>query len=92
LTIAAATRPDGGCRITVADSGPGIAAEAREHLFEPFFTTKSVGQGLGLGLVISRDIVRELGGELTAADAEAGGAAFIIDLPPVPPAAVRENA
>ncbi len=47
----------------VRDHGPGLSAEAQAHLFEPFFTTKQAGDGLGLGLTISRGIVREFGGE-----------------------------
>ena len=49
------------------DNGPGLSAEALAGLFTPFHTTKP--EGLGLGLVISRDIVAEFGGELRAADA-----------------------
>lgn len=85
LTIDAERRPDGGTRISVADSGPGLTPEARQHLFEAFFTTKSVGEGLGLGLIISRDIVREIGGDIRADNGPHGGAVFLLDLPPVPP-------
>lgn len=69
-------------RITVADNGPGLAPEAAEGLFTPFVTTKP--QGLGLGLVISRDIIAEFGGELSSLPADGnqdpGGAAFVITL------------
>jgi two-component system C4-dicarboxylate transport sensor histidine kinase DctB len=67
--------------ISVTDSGPGIPEEIRAHLFEPFFTTKPQGKGLGLGLAISEQIVREFGGQLRAEPAPGGGARFIIDLP-----------
>ena len=50
--------------IIVRDNGGKISTEIAEHLFEPFFTTKSLGQGLGLGLAIANNIVRELGGEI----------------------------
>ena len=67
--------------ITVTDSGPGIPDDVRAHLFEPFFTTKPQGKGLGLGLAISEQIVRESGGRLRAESPPEGGARFIIDLP-----------
>jgi two-component system C4-dicarboxylate transport sensor histidine kinase DctB len=66
--------------ITITDTGPGIAPQARGRLFEPFFTTKPSGQGLGLGLAISSSIVEAMGGRLEAADA-AGGAQFTLRLP-----------
>ncbi len=76
-----ATRTKGRCVIVIQDSGPGIAADVLHHLFEPFVTTKPAGMGLGLGLVISAHIVRELGGTLNATNEPAGGASFVIDLP-----------
>ncbi|RVT53687.1 ATP-binding protein [Rubrivivax albus] len=69
--------------IDVRDRGPGVKPEARDHLFEPFFTTKSRGQGLGLGLAVSKMITRELGGDLTAHEREGGGAVFRVRLPRV---------
>lgn len=72
---------DGRCRITVADSGPGIAPEMLPRLFEPFATTKPAGAGLGLGLMISAHIVRELGGTLEGRNRPEGGAAFVLVLP-----------
>ena len=48
--------------LTVADSGPGIAADIADHLFTPFATSKKDGLGLGLG--IARDIMTEFGGTL----------------------------
>lgn len=50
--------------ITVADSGPGIAAEIKKKLFTKFATTKSSGAGTGLGLALSAEIIREVGGSL----------------------------
>jgi two-component system C4-dicarboxylate transport sensor histidine kinase DctB len=67
--------------IGVADTGPGIPEHIRSHLFEPFFTTKPQGQGLGLGLAISEQIVREFGGLMRVEAADTGGARFIIELP-----------
>ena len=67
--------------IAVSDTGPGIPEAIRNHLFEPFFTTKPQGQGLGLGLAISEQIIREFGGMLLVESTTAGGARFIIELP-----------
>lgn len=63
--------------IRISDNGPGVAAEVRERLFTPFTTDKR--DGLGLGLVISRDIVAGFGGELLL-EPSASGAAFVIRL------------
>lgn len=75
---------DGLCVLSVTDTGPGIRADILPRLFEPFTSSKPVGAGLGLGLMISANIVREFGGSLRAVPAEAGGARFVIELPCVP--------
>ena len=69
-------------RITVQDTGSGLAPEVRERLYEPFFSTKRPGAGLGLGLTISLGIVQEFGGSIVAATAAAAapGAEFIVTL------------
>jgi len=65
--------------LTVRDNGAGI--EDLTALFEPFYTTKAPGDGVGLGLAISSGIVSDLGGRLTARNAEGGGAVFEMQLP-----------
>ena len=65
--------------ISVKDSGPGISAEAQEHLFEPFYTTKPGGTGLGLATV--HRIVEGHGGELRVDSVEGEGASFTVRLP-----------
>lgn len=67
-------------RLTVSDSGTGIAEEHLGQVFDPFFTTKAVGDGLGLGLAVSFAIIHESGGRLTA-DNHEGGAVFCVTLP-----------
>jgi len=71
--------------LSVRDTGPGLAAETQEHLFDPFFTTKAPGDGLGLGLSISYNIVRDFGGRLTAENHPDGGALFTVQLEPAEP-------
>ncbi|MFK7868836.1 MAG: ATP-binding protein [Roseobacter sp.] len=65
--------------MTVRDNGPGI--EDLDALFEPFYTTKPPGDGVGLGLAISSQIVTDLGGRLTARNGQQGGAVFEMQLP-----------
>jgi len=69
--------------LRVADSGNGVTPAVRERLFEPFFTTKAAGFGTGLGLSVSRSIVREHGGELMleASESRPRGTSFRISLP-----------
>lgn len=66
-------------QVLVRDAGPGIAFEHLGRAFEPFVTTKP--EGLGLGLAISRSIVREHGGEIAAINSPGGGATIRIVLP-----------
>ena len=67
--------------LSLRDHGPGIAAEELGRIFDPFFTTKDVGEGLGLGLSISYNIVKDFDGVLRAENHPAGGAVFTIELP-----------
>jgi len=67
--------------ISVADNGSGIPEDVKEKIFQPFFTTKSAGQGTGLGLSLSYDIVKAHGGELKVETVEGEGTEFIIILP-----------
>jgi signal transduction histidine kinase len=67
--------------IEIADTGPGIDPQHLDKIFEPFFTTKEVGEGTGLGLSVSHSLVRQMGGELTARNGEAGGALFSVTVP-----------
>jgi two-component system sensor histidine kinase HupT/HoxJ len=70
-----------GVRVWVHDDGPGVSESVRPRLFDPFFTTKPVGEGTGLGLYISYQIVRSYGGEIRIIDGCHGGASFEVHLP-----------
>jgi two-component system NtrC family sensor kinase len=70
-------------RLTVRDTGAGIAPEVAGKIFDPFFTTKPVGEGTGLGLTISHRIVEEHGGSIDMESAPGKGTAFMITLPSV---------
>jgi two-component system nitrogen regulation sensor histidine kinase NtrY len=74
-----AERSDHGLRIRVADTGPGIPAEARDKLFLPYFSTK--GRGTGLGLAIVHRIVSDHHGTIRVEDNVPHGAVFTIELP-----------
>ena len=68
-------------QISVKDNGPGIPEEIKDKIFQPFFTTKPTGQGTGLGLSLSYDIVKAHGGELTVETIIGKGSKFIISFP-----------
>ncbi len=81
-TVMVATRKlDRKIEITVSDNGNGIPAAIKEKIFQPFFTTKPTGQGTGLGLSLSYDIVKAHGGEIRVETTERQGSEFIIQLP-----------
>ena len=67
--------------IKVSDNGGGIPQKILDKIFQPFFTTKPTGQGTGLGLSLSYDIVKAHGGELKVETKEGEGSEFIIQLP-----------
>ena len=67
--------------INVADNGNGIPQNIVDKIFQPFFTTKPTGQGTGLGLSLSYDIIKAHGGEIKVKSKEGEGSEFIIQLP-----------
>lgn len=71
---------NGQVHIRVSDNAGGIAGHILEHVFEPFMTTKPADKGTGLGLAVSRNVLRDMEGQICAANAD-GGACFDITLP-----------
>ena len=67
--------------ISVRDNGNGIPQNIVDKIFQPFFTTKPTGQGTGLGLSLSYDIVKAHGGEIKVESKEGESTEFIIELP-----------
>ncbi|MBX3021096.1 MAG: hypothetical protein KF799_05410 [Bdellovibrionales bacterium] len=67
--------------LEVKDTGPGVAEDLKDRIFEPFFTTKAEGEGTGLGLSLSRDFVRQFGGELELESEDGHGSVFRVRLP-----------
>jgi signal transduction histidine kinase len=75
------SRAAGGVLVRVEDDGCGMPPEVLERVFDPFFTTKEVGEGTGLGLTISYQIVRSHGGEIGIESSPGGGTRVQVFLP-----------
>ena len=76
------TTADGNVVITLRDNGEGMNEETKQRLFENFFTTKPVGQGTGLGMNITRDIIENRhGGKITFDSKEGEGTTFVLCIP-----------
>jgi two-component system sensor kinase FixL len=87
ITVASHKLDDRMLEIVVADTGPGFSGDVLSRLFQPFVTTKATGMGVGLSL--SRSIIEDHGGTITAENAPSGGAVFRIQLPSSDKAATR---
>ena len=72
---------EGGIELRVADTGSGIAAPDLPRIFEPFFTTKPAGEGNGLGLMVAKGIVTDLGGSIDASSTAEKGTEFRVVFP-----------
>jgi len=81
VSLRVASGKDGATCFTVADTGPGIPPEVRQHIFEPFFTTKGVGKGTGLGLSVAYALIKRHGGHIEVENPLSGGAVFTVCLP-----------
>jgi len=70
-------------KVSVSDTGIGIPADLHDRIFEPFFTGKAAGEGAGLGLCISREIVKNHGGRIQVNAWESQGSTFVLSFPKV---------
>ena len=78
-TVSVSTKKTGSkVEVKVKDNGNGIPKKILDKIFQPFFTTKPTGQGTGLGLSLSYDIVKAHGGELKVETKEGEGSEFLI--------------
>jgi signal transduction histidine kinase len=74
-------RVDGRVEIRISDNGNGIPQKVFDKIFQPFFTTKAPGEGTGLGLSLSYDVVKAHGGEIKVETKEGEGTEFVVWLP-----------
>ncbi|EKD34741.1 MAG: hypothetical protein ACD_75C02212G0002 [uncultured bacterium] len=81
VEISTGTDANGNLVVKCGDNGPGIKPENLKQIFDPFFTTKDPDKGTGLGLYISYDIVKKLGGSISVENRKDGGALFRVVLP-----------
>jgi len=81
ISVSARPAGEGQVEISFRDSGSGIPASAVDRIFDPFFTTKDVGQGTGLGLYLTHQIVAHHGGSIRVESAAGEGTLFAIRLP-----------
>jgi signal transduction histidine kinase/ligand-binding sensor domain-containing protein len=75
------TKTENRIQIKVKDNGPGIPDNIKEKIFQPFFTTKPAGQGTGLGLSLSYDIIKGHGGQVNVSSSDGTGTEFLVTLP-----------
>jgi len=78
VTVKTQLTTKGQILITIKDNGPGIPDDIKDKIFQPFFTTKPTGQGTGLGLSLSYDIVKAHGGDLQVESRSGQGTSFIV--------------
>jgi len=81
LVSVSTKKTDGKVEVRITDNGTGIPQKVVDKIFQPFFTTKPTGQGTGLGLSLSYDIIKTSGGTIEVQTQEGSGTTFIIQLP-----------
>lgn len=82
--------PEKGVRLTVTDTGHGIAPENLEKIFDPFFTTRTPGEGSGLGLTVVNALARDLGGSVKVTSEQGKGSSFTVVIPETHEAAPKK--
>ena len=82
LSVSCSLAPDGCTEIRISDTGPGIPPESISRIFDPFYTTKKEGEGTGLGLFVSRNLVKEMDGSLSVRSLPGAGTTFTITFAP----------
>ena len=92
IRVRTSTDERGRAMVEVVDDGVGIPKHLLGKVFEPFMTTKPVGEGTGLGLFVSRSIVKAAGGEITVESELGKGTRVRLSLPAAPPRAVLDSA
>jgi signal transduction histidine kinase len=80
LVETAAAGSDNVC-FTIADNGPGIPTETIDRIFDRYFTTKKPGEGTGLGLFVTKNLVENMGGNIAVTSRSGGGTTFAVTLP-----------
>ncbi len=81
VAITTRVTPESMVALEIRDSGCGISKDAIEQIWDPFFTTKNVGQGIGLGLAVTYNIVKRLGGEISVESQIDKGSKFTVRMP-----------
>jgi len=81
VEISTSTDEQSTVQFQIRDSGCGISAESIDQIWDPFFTTKEVGKGLGLGLAVTYNIVKRLGGDITVESKIDKGSKFTVRMP-----------
>jgi two-component system NtrC family sensor kinase len=76
---------NGEIMVQISDDGPGIPEDQQGRVFEPFFTTKDTGRGTGLGLWVSYDIIKKLGGTIRLSSKVGEGTTFTVRIPVISP-------
>lgn len=81
LLVETTTAGDDTVCFVIADNGPGIPAEAADRIFDRYFTTKKPGEGTGLGLFVTKNLVESMGGKIEVTSRIGGGTTFAVTLP-----------